>query len=400
MQAYDACTYTRTTDIYGKEVINLLCAKSRVAPLKVVSLPRLELLAALLAACFMSKYAPKLQLPINEYFYWTDSTLVLNWLLSPSSRWKTFMGNKVSEIQELTSVSQWKHVASSDNPADIVSRGCFPSQMKSLDLWWNGPSWLKGEHTQWPSNFQELNSKTEYLSEEKVITNLFLTTENNSFNQIFKLFSSLSKLLRVVAYCLRVKSNLLSSDTNIYGPVKATEIENSLKRLVKVAQQEEFFTELCDLKNSKLVSSKSKLFRLKPFLDNDGIIRVGGRLKHAVSLSFFQKHQIVQSIGNALFNYEELYTILVRIEAILNSRPSTPLSTDPNDLSVLTPGHFLIGDSLSAFPERDVTNIMENRLTRWRRVVQITQKYRLDGRTSISISDKSEKNGHNQMVLI
>ncbi|XP_050521830.1 uncharacterized protein LOC126894684 [Daktulosphaira vitifoliae] len=270
MQAYGACMYTRATDIYGKVLINLLCAKSRVAPLKVVSLPRLELLAALLAARFMSKYAPKLQLPINEYFYWTDSRLILNWLLSPSSRWKTFVGNRVSEIQELTSVSQWRHVASSDNPADIVSRGCFPSQMKGLDLWWNGPIWLKGEHTQWPSNFQELTSKSEYF-----------------------------KLLRVLAYCLRVKSNFLSSDTNIYGPVEATEIENALKRLVKEAQQEEFFTELCDLKNSKLVSSKSKLFRLKPFLDNDGIIRVGGRLKHAVSLSFFQKHPIVLPADSA-----------------------------------------------------------------------------------------------------
>ncbi|XP_050522173.1 uncharacterized protein LOC126894894 [Daktulosphaira vitifoliae] len=86
------------------------------------------------------------------------------------------------------------------------------------------------------------------------------------------------------------------------------------------------------------------------------------------------KAHLLKSIGNALFNYEELYTILVRVEAILNSRPLTPLSTDPSDLSVLTPGHFLIGDSLSAFPEREVTNIMENRLTRWRRVVQITQK--------------------------
>jgi len=77
------------------------------------------------------------------------------------------------------------------------------------------------------------------------------------------------------------------------------------------------------------------------------------------------KNLVQKTLGNVHLTYEELYTVLTRAEACLNSRPLTPISTDPNDLSVLTPCHFLIGDSLLAIPEPDISNTSTNRLTRW-----------------------------------
>lgn len=86
------------------------------------------------------------------------------------------------------------------------------------------------------------------------------------------------------------------------------------------------------------------------------------------------KTHLLRVVGNQLLTYEELSTVLIQIEAVLNSRPLTPISTDPNDLSPLTPGHFLTLEPLTALPDPDITQININRLTRW----QLLQKLHRD----------------------
>ena len=124
LKAYGACVYLRDTDLVGKNVVNLICAKSKVEPLKVVSLPRLELCVALLLARLASRVIPKLNLPISRRRFWSDSNVTLAWISSPSIRWKTFVAHRVGEIQDLTLFSEWAHVSTRDNPADLISRGC------------------------------------------------------------------------------------------------------------------------------------------------------------------------------------------------------------------------------------------------------------------------------------
>lgn len=106
IKAYGACLYLQTVNVVGEVTVRLICSKSRVAPLKVVSLPRLELLAALLLARLISKYAPILEIQISEKYYWSDSIVVLAWIAAESSRWKTFVSHRVGEIQELSIISQ------------------------------------------------------------------------------------------------------------------------------------------------------------------------------------------------------------------------------------------------------------------------------------------------------
>lgn len=86
------------------------------------------------------------------------------------------------------------------------------------------------------------------------------------------------------------------------------------------------------------------------------------------------KKPLNRSIGSVKLTYDEFYTLVVQIEACLNSRPLTPLSTDPSDLSVLTPGHFLIGESPMSLPEPDVSNLGHNLLSRWQRIQNIAQQ--------------------------
>lgn len=129
-KAYGACLYLRTTGGHGEMDVNLICAKSKVAPLKIVSLPRLELCAALLLARLSNKLIPKFNLKIDRRQFWTDSKVVLAWITSPSGRWKTFVAHRVGEIQELTACSEWSHVPTHDNPADVISRGCNAEDIK------------------------------------------------------------------------------------------------------------------------------------------------------------------------------------------------------------------------------------------------------------------------------
>ncbi|XP_066595392.1 uncharacterized protein [Prorops nasuta] len=124
---YGACFYVCSHN--SQERTNrLVCSKTRVAPIKCLSLPRLELCGALLLAELMHKVKLSLNIPSCEEFYWTDSEIVLAWLGKPANTWKTFVTNRIARIQELTHVESWHHVPSKENPADLLSRVRMPTE--------------------------------------------------------------------------------------------------------------------------------------------------------------------------------------------------------------------------------------------------------------------------------
>lgn len=164
VKAYGTACYLVVADFNGTVASNLICAKSRVAPIKTVSLPRLELCAAVLLAKLV-ELKSILFFNINRVVYWTDSTIVLSWIGSDLSRWSTFVANRTAIIQRLSSQTDWKHVPSHLNSVDMVSRGMSPQDLKSCSLWWNGPKHIKLGESSWPSLC--LNSPSELTVEEK-----------------------------------------------------------------------------------------------------------------------------------------------------------------------------------------------------------------------------------------
>lgn len=150
-KAYGCCLYLRCSDRAGNHFSNLVCAKSKVALMKTVSLPRLELCTAQLLTRIAYKIISKMQLNLSKNQYWTDSKVTLCWIKSTSKTWKTFVSHRVGEIQEKTSVSEWFHVKGSENPADIISRGCCPTELSHCVIWWHGPGWLLKDEEYWPS---------------------------------------------------------------------------------------------------------------------------------------------------------------------------------------------------------------------------------------------------------
>ncbi|GBM11079.1 hypothetical protein AVEN_206495-1 [Araneus ventricosus] len=148
-KAYGAVVYIRVVFKNGRIISNFVASKSRVAPLKTLSMPRLELMGALLAARLNSKISKYLNFPVTQYF-WTDSSIVYYWIKGDPERFKIFVKNRVKEIQNLSDPCEWLHTPGTDNPADIISRGLTINELKSSKIWWQGPSWLIENKNNWP----------------------------------------------------------------------------------------------------------------------------------------------------------------------------------------------------------------------------------------------------------
>ncbi|XP_023309862.1 uncharacterized protein LOC111691384 [Anoplophora glabripennis] len=580
--AYGACLYVRSIDSNGVVYTSLLCSKSKVAPVKLVTIPRLELCAALVLSQLVNKVKSSMNMNFDKIVLWSDSTITLHWIKMIPNLLQTFVANRVTQIQNLTKSCIWRHVRSGDNPADLLSRGIDPNQLCDSNIWWQGPNWLCENETIWPNACPDLYDDNALELKKHVSCVVSQQAEHFPFHR----FSNFKRLQRTLAYCLRFAHNSRYPESRKIGSLSATELNDAVTCLVRISPQETFPKDFKNLESQTSVTPKSTLLRLNPFTDNLGILRVGGRLqmsnfgyekKHPVLLSskhiltkllFSHEHirllhaspqlllssiresywpiggrklakQIVHQcvrcfrvkptqtapimgvlpssrvqqkpafhtvgvdyagpimikdkkgrgckpiksyiclficfttraihfelvsdlttesfigafrifvsrrgkphevysdngtnfvgaafelakflliqnesltesfalegikwkfipahsphfggyweagvkstkyhlrrvLSNSLLTFEEMYTTLTQIEAVLNSRPLTPISSDPNDYDVLTPAHFLIGQRITALPDPNLKEIPENRLSKFQRAQQLQQHF-------------------------
>lgn len=146
-----------------------------------IELPKLELCAAELLANLVSKVVDALDISQLKVIAWSDSLITLHWINSPSIRWRTFVANRVTKIQEITSPSQWRFVDGNINPVDCATRGMLLNDLKQHSTWWNVPMFLQQEEDQWPRKpiMTEFTVKEMQLRKPIKLFNIVTSNEND-----------------------------------------------------------------------------------------------------------------------------------------------------------------------------------------------------------------------------
>lgn len=290
-RGYAAVVFCRVVDAEGSTFVEFCCAKSKVAPLRKLSIPRLELQAAVLLADLLQSVQEALKplYVVQEIFAWSDSSVTLAWIQSCPSRWKTFVANRVSHIQDIVAPDRWRHVSTHHNPADAGSRGLLPGDLVDCDLWWKGPSWLLREEKDWPCSFSDVPNNTSVVEEQRICS-LVVASDSHLIDGLLNRFSSLFSLKRVLAYCLRFLRS--TTKEKIVGPLQSSETTAALMLLVKHVQLTSFGVEINHLREGRFNSLPKCLRKLFLFIDSAGLVRVGGRLANS-PIKFATKHPLL-----------------------------------------------------------------------------------------------------------
>lgn len=586
-KAYGGCLYLVAIYADNSRSSRLITAKSRVNPLKItLTIPKLELCAMELLSTLARRIAQILciSLHISSINLWSDSQVALSWVKRSSNDFSPFVARRVLTIQNNSKEFIWRHVKSDLNPADLLSRGKFSSDV--WIFWFEGPRFLLES-----KDFDSMDSfePIDDLPEVKKVNLAIVNSDLNFWEPIFFRFSKFITLNRVIAHIFKF-INLSRRKFRDVGSLSVEDLRIAHDFIIKQIQHKHFFNEIRCLKTNVPIGNKD-LIPLNIFLDNDGLLRVGGRLQfstlpfnqkfplllpqndHVVDLLIIREHRrlghggaqnvlgnlrlqywplngtrlvkklikscitcfrfnaqfasqimsplpldrvqksrpfsktgidfagpvqikssrlrkapiqkayiaificmvtkaihielvsdlstdafiatlkrflsrrgnpqtiytdngsnfvgarnqlrelsiflkssesinkiqsflstteiswkfipprsphwgglweaavksakshLTKIIGNSCLTFEELSTVLSQIEAILNSRPLYPMSNDPTDLSPLTPGHFLIGAPLTAYPDRDLSTIPVNRLTFWEQCTKMNQEF-------------------------
>ncbi|XP_015119447.1 uncharacterized protein LOC107042777 [Diachasma alloeum] len=247
--AYGACIYLRSISNSRDTQVSLLCAKSRVAPVTTKPFsPRLEICGALLLAKLMTNV-------------------------------RSIIHIQAHRVQK-TNIDDWKHVRTHENPADLVSRGQTPEEFIKPSLWKEGPAWLHQDEDHWPALEHHFPSTPPELRKQQPTPpaeTCFVTIMDQRRSNVLTWYSSLTKLQRVIAYCRR----FLSRNK---GPISVDEMDAALQGIVYWMQREAFapaITLLLKKVPDQKASALVPLAKLNPFLDQRGVIRVGGRLRNS-----------------------------------------------------------------------------------------------------------------------
>ncbi|XP_031330987.1 uncharacterized protein LOC116161684 [Photinus pyralis] len=317
-EAYGCCVYIRSIDKNGNIKCNLLCAKSRVAPLKPITIPRLELCGAVLLANLMRKVINSFKAKFSKICYWCDSTIVLSWINSEPANFQIFVANRVNEIQKYSDASHWYHVKTTENPADLISRGLSPEMLRINSFWWEGPMWLK-ETTYILQTVKKMNELPETRNTNHKTLSLITITEEL---EILKKYSNIIKLQRVLAYSLRFVKNLSThKNDKLKGELSVDEIKCAMRKLILVVQAQSFKREVELIKNGKRLSGASQILSLNPFVDKDGILRVGGRLSKS-SFNMRHKHPIIlpsnSTLTDLIIDHEHKRNLHIGVEGTLS----------------------------------------------------------------------------------
>ncbi|UYV82396.1 hypothetical protein LAZ67_21001940 [Cordylochernes scorpioides] len=246
-------------------VVRFVEARNRLATIKRITIPRLELLACLIGARLLVHVLENLEESPEKIQCWTDSSPALYWI-QQQENWAQFVSNRVKEITTLTKSEDWNHVAGEHNPADLPSRGESPSKF-TKSRWWEGPKWLQKKKEDWPVS--KVQYDLEAIEERrKTVVAGFVTKKPEENPWYLNLYEgkrevTLTQILRVIAWMLRFKPSEYKGDI-----ISQEELDSAEKSLVKIIQSESIGDEDPKMKQLHAFQDKEGLWRVKTRIVN------------------------------------------------------------------------------------------------------------------------------------
>ena len=278
---YGAVAYLRTDNVDDTVSVNILMAKSRLAPLKGSTIPRLELASALEAMRLDKLLQEELQVPLEQSIYWTDSTIVLWYLQSPTKSFQTYVANRVAKILEHTIPSQWRYIPTTENTEDIASRGMTADELITEDRWCEGPAFLYLERSNWPKQPPFNCAKLEEMAEVKKSPLVYtIRTDEDHLRRLLNYYSTWHRMKKAVAWLLRVRQ-MLRKQPYLKGPMLPREMRTAEEAIIRHAQT--VFLQ------DKIIG----LEKLSPKKSASGLLLVGGRLANSTQENYTKHQRIV-----------------------------------------------------------------------------------------------------------
>ncbi|XP_032363653.1 uncharacterized protein LOC116677092 [Etheostoma spectabile] len=282
---YGQCSYLRFRNQRGDIHCSLAIGKARVSPTKLATIPRLELTAAVVSVGVSNMLREELGSVDAKEYFWTDSKVVLGYINNDARRFHTFVANRVQKIRHSTSPQQWFYVPTDENPADGASRGRTVNELLTSN-WFTGPMFLWEKEICTPKDVaSDLSLGDPEI--KKVQTLQTKTTETLSLADRLSKFSSWSRAIKAVARLVRRAKKITSSALST-----VSEQESAERVIIRDLQSQAYEEEIKLLNKGSQLPCRNKLRHLDVFLDTDGILKVGGRLRHS-SLADPFKHPIV-----------------------------------------------------------------------------------------------------------
>jgi hypothetical protein len=290
-------SYLRLTNAEGQIHVSFLMEKARVAPLKLISTPRMELTAAVVSVNVSSMLTKELNYKETEELYHTDSTVVLGYINNEARRFHTYVGNRVQYIRDRSKPEQWRHVAGELNPADEASRGLTATELLQNSRWFVGPEFLWQETEQThpqlrvdlvPNDQEVRKEVTTVLTTQQVRRNFPKVLEADRFKHSSSFYRLKRSIVCIQRMIERKRSNKQYNWRIQEGPPTVRELEEAEKSILKPIQYKHFSAEVDDMqrlagnedmfqdrqsakvRNSALKRTSS-LHKLDPFLDGEGI---------------------------------------------------------------------------------------------------------------------------------
>lgn len=290
IDAYCAVSYFRIEDENGVDCV-LIGAKTKVAPQKPISIPRLELMATVLGARLTASLRKSHTLKIDKIFMWSDSMDALSWIHSDHRKYRQFVALRVGEVLELTDIQWWNFVPGKLNVADLGTKWTKLPNFEQSSSWFRGPEFLWQSKEKWPE--QNLGKPT---TTSELKANFTHSRINKPTPILPERFSKWFRCLRAQAYVFKfnnilkakIRQRALSS-----SELTSEELRMAENVLYRLAQHDDFTEEISLLQRNKTISKSSSIFQCSPYLDESGVMRINGRIDNICGIKLNTKRPII-----------------------------------------------------------------------------------------------------------